>query len=55
MTGCLQGVCLPGSQRDLQATLCIRCREQLPALVPAAAPLSLCPAALEAQDVGCWM
>lgn len=30
--------CLPGSLCDLHMTLCIRCREQLPALVTAAAP-----------------
>lgn len=33
--------CLPGSLHDLHATLCIRCREQLPALVAAAAPVTL--------------
>lgn len=38
MRGGLQGVLSAQSQRDLHTTLCIHCREQLPALVTAAAP-----------------
>lgn len=32
--------CLPGSRCDLHTTVCILCREQLPALITSAAPLS---------------
>lgn len=46
MRGDLQGVVCPEASM-VYMTLCIHCREQLPALVTAAAPLSPCPVALE--------